>query len=113
MENTNAGITSTGPLLAAQVVKELLPDEPEKIILFGSAARGDADVYSDIDVMVIKRTEVSSVHRLVESSSYLSSPGQVDVFVYTPEEFQAMIEEGNPFVESVLRDGKLIYEKTP
>ena len=113
MENTNAGITSTGQLLPAQVVRDLLPYEPEKNILFGSAARGEADEYSDIDVVVIKRTSLSFVHRLVEASAYLSSPGRVDVFVYTPEEFQAMIEEGNPFVESVLRDGKLIYEKTP
>ena len=37
--------------------------------------------------------------------------GQVDVLVYTPEEFQRMIEWENPFIENVLKEGKIVYEK--
>ncbi len=96
-----------------QIVKDLLPYGPERIILFGSAARGDADEYSDIDIIVIKRTDTRFVLRLVEAGSYISLSLRVDVFVYTPEEFQAMIEEENPFIENVLRDGIVIYEKAP
>ena len=96
-----------------RLVEDLLPYSPEKIILFGSAARGDADEYSDLDVIVIKATDQRFVQRLVEAGSYLSSPVHVDIFVYTPEEFEAMIEEENPFIQSALRDGRVIYEKTP
>jgi hypothetical protein len=49
----------------------------------------------------------------VEAGSYLSLPVRVDIFVYTPEEFESMIEEENPFIQGALKDGKTIYEKTP
>ena len=93
------------------LVKDLLPYGPEKIILFGSAARGDADEYSDLDVIVIKETDRRFVQRLVEAGALVSSPRHVDIFVYTPGELEAMIEEENPFIESALRDGKVVYEK--
>ena len=93
------------------LVKDLLPYGPEKIILFGSAARGDADEYSDLDVIVIKETDRRFVQRLVDAGALVSSPRHVDIFVYTPDELEAMIEEENPFIESALRDGKVVYEK--
>lgn len=37
----------------------------------------------------------------------------VDLFVYTPEEFQVMVENENPFIEQALKDGVTVYEKTP
>lgn len=86
--------------------------DPEKIILFGSAARGDTDEYSDIDLILIKQTDKRFVQRLVEAGSLIPLDLAVDVFVYTPEEFQSMIEKGNPFIEEALKDGKLVYEKT-
>ena len=94
-----------------QVVKELVSYGPEKIILFGSAARGDMDEYSDLDVLVVKRTEVRFLERLVEAASYITLRRHVDVFVYTPEEFRDMVEDGNPFIESALRGGRIVYEK--
>jgi predicted nucleotidyltransferase len=96
-----------------RIVTDLLPYGPEKIILFGSAARGDADEHSDIDLIVIKRTNKRFIERLIEAGTYLPITARVDIFVYTPEELEAMIEEGNPFIESALRDGKIVYEKSP
>ena len=43
-----------------------------------------------------------------EAESYISPEIAVDSLVYTPEEFRAMIEEGNPFVEQALKDGKKV-----
>ena len=83
----------------AEAVRSLRAYDPEKIIVFGSYARGDVDRYSDIDLAIIKRTTKRFIERLVEADSYLNLPLCVDLFVYTPEEFQAMIEEGNPFIE--------------
>ena len=86
--------------------------DPEKIILFGSAARGDTDEYSDIDLIVVKETDRRFVQRLVDISEFISSYISVDVFVYTPGELKAMVEDGNPFIEQALKDGKVLYEKT-
>ena len=96
-----------------QLIEDLLPYGPEKIILFGSAGRGDADEYSDIDLIIVKETYVRFVERLLEADSHLSSSIRVDLFVYTPKELASMIEEDNPFIERALHEEKVIYEKAP
>ena len=80
----------------------------EKIFLFGSHARGDADEYSDLDLIVIKITDMPFVKRLI---SVPSLPVRADVFVYTPEEFERMKENENPFIMSALESAKVIYKR--
>ncbi len=96
-----------------RVVSGLMAYKPEKIILFGSMARGDADEYSDIDLIVIKDTKQRFVRRLVEITAFLPLDTAVDVLVYTPKELEAMLAEGNPFIEHALNEGKVLYEKPP
>ncbi len=96
-----------------RVVKGLMAYQPEKIILFGSMARGDADEYSDIDLIVIKDTKQRFVRRLVEITAFIPLDIGVDVLVYTPTELEAMLAEGNPFIEHALEEGKVVYEKPP
>lgn len=100
------------PSAISRVIDGLVAYGPEKIILFGSAARGETDEYSDLDLIVIKKTDKRFVERLAEVGSYISPEIDVDILVYTPEEFQSMIDEGNPFIEEALKDGKVLYEKT-
>ncbi len=80
----------------------------EKIIMFGSRARGEADEYSDTDLIIIKDTDKRFLERLREAP-FLPVPA--DIFVYTPEEFKQMTEDGNPFVLSALAGAKIIYER--
>jgi len=87
--------------------------QPHKVILFGSAARGEADAQSDLDVIVIKETQQSFTERL-EAMAKLCPPGvHADILVYTPDEIRAMVEEENPFIIQALREGKLVYEARP
>lgn len=95
------------------IVEDLKRYNPDKIIVFGSAARGDGDEFSDVDLVVIKETNTQFVNRLVEVISYIRPQLRpVDVFVYTGAEFEQMKKDKNPFVEQVLEEGKLIYEKS-
>ena len=110
---TSLGKTPVGPSTIVRVLNSLMDYEPEKIILFGSAARGETDEHSDIDLVLIKQTDKRFVQRLVEAGAFIPLDVSVDVFVYTPEEFQSMIEADNPFIEQVLQDGKVLYEKSP
>ena len=80
----------------------------EKIILFGSYARGDTDEYSDLDLILVKKTAKRFVERLLEVPLL---PVHADVFVYTPEEFERMQENENPFLLSALESAKIIYER--
>ncbi|MBI4442532.1 MAG: nucleotidyltransferase domain-containing protein [Acidobacteria bacterium] len=82
----------------------------EKIILFGSYARGDADEYSDLDLILVKKTTKRFVERLVEVPLL---PVHADVFVYTPEEFEQMKEDENPFIMSALESARVLYERPP
>lgn len=95
-----------------KIVKCLKQYNPEKIILFGSYARGETDEYSDLDLVVIKHTKKRFIERLIEVIKFIDiNLGQVDVFVYTPDEWKRMVEYGNPFAGEVLKKGRVIYEK--
>jgi len=62
--------------------------------------------------VVIKHTAQPFFERLREVSKLLpANIGGVDVFVYTPEEFAAMLANGNAFAEMVAEEGRLIYEQ--
>ena len=81
------------------VVSDLKSYDPKKIILFGSAVRSDTDRYSDLDIVIIKSTKKRFLERLIEASKFIRDDlYPIDVFVYTPEEFELMQEEGNSFI---------------
>jgi predicted nucleotidyltransferase len=82
----------------------------QKILLFGSAARGEQDEASDLDLIIIKRTTERFLRRLL---SVPALPVAADVFVYTPEEFATMQAEENPFILNALRDAIVLYEAEP
>jgi len=93
-----------------KLVQLLRRYEPERIILFGSRARGEADEYSDYDVLVIKRTKRPFLDRLRDMVPYLVEFDRpADILVYTPEEFERMRETGLGWV--VQQEGVLLYER--
>ncbi len=94
-----------------QIVAKLRDHDVEKIILFGSAARGKNDDKSDVDLLIIKRTRKRFLDRLKEVMRILRPDYALDVLVYTPAEFRRMQKEENPFIRQVLRDGIVLYEK--
>jgi predicted nucleotidyltransferase len=94
------------------LIKSLLPYDPERLYLFGSWARGEEDDLSDMDVVVIKETEIPFLDRLREVADLIPADvGGVDILVYTPAEFAAMQQEGNAFAEMILEEARLIYER--
>jgi predicted nucleotidyltransferase len=93
------------------IIEALKAYNPEKIILFGSSARGEQDEYSDIDLVIIKKTQDRFLQRLKRVTLLIREPIPVDLFVYTPEEFAQMLEDENPFVQIVIKEGRVIYEK--
>ena len=65
-----------------------------------------------MDIVIIKKTESRFIERLIDVTKLIDySLGKIDLFVYTPAEFQKMIELENPFINNVLKEGKVIYEK--
>ncbi|MFQ5987219.1 MAG: nucleotidyltransferase domain-containing protein [Dehalococcoidia bacterium] len=94
-----------------EIVAALKGYDPRRVILLGSLARGEEDRYSDIDLVIIKETEERFLDRINSVYEILQPTRALDVLVYTPEEFEHMRREGNPFIERLLQEGMVIYER--
>jgi len=106
------GETSVKDLVEDIVRRIVDTSQPEKIILFGSRARGDARPNSDFDVLVIKESDEPRYRRDVPL--YVALAGfdvPVDVMVYTPEEIREWSEVPLAFITTAVREGKVVYER--
>ena len=83
---------------------------PEKIILFGSAARGEMGPHSDVDLLVIKKGEFHQGCLTGEIYMSLHGVGQaVDVIVVTPEQVEKYRNTHCLVIAPALREGKEVY----
>jgi predicted nucleotidyltransferase len=85
---------------------------PEKIILFGSYARGNPTVESDVDLLVIVDTNKSTWKLSSEISLALDHTFPLDIIVKTHQQIKQRLENGDFFIEDILNHGKIIYERT-
>jgi predicted nucleotidyltransferase len=84
--------------------------QPDRVILFGSAARGTADPHSDLDLLVIKRGVVS--RRRLARTIYRALVGiraSVDVLVMTPEDVESLKDGVGTIVGPAIREGLEVY----
>ena len=93
--------------LALGIGKEFHPD---RVVLFGSYARGKATVDSDVDMLIILPFEGKSVHQSVEMRMRLRPAFPVDLIVRTPDHIRKRLEMGDDFIRDILENGKTIYE---
>ena len=98
--------------LISDIVRRIVETaQPEKIILFGSRARGDARPDSDIDLLVIQESTEPGYRR--DAALYLALAGlnaPVDVLTYTPEEIRDWSAVPQAFITTAIREGKVVYE---
>ena len=84
----------------------------ERVILFGSYARGDAREHSDVDFMIVAESTLPRFKRSRELYKMLRPhPFGMDIVVYTPEEIERGKRIPVSFVSSVLQEGKTLYER--
>jgi predicted nucleotidyltransferase len=86
--------------------------QPEKIILFGSYARGEATEDSDLDLLVVAETDLPPRERFPTVSRLLGEyPVAFDVILKTPEEFHRSRRVVNHIAYFADKYGKVIYER--
>jgi predicted nucleotidyltransferase len=80
--------TRPDPTVLDEIVRRVVEvAQPERIILFGSAARGEMGLHSDVDLLVVKGGDFHRRHLSVEIYRALASVGEaVDVAVAKPED---------------------------
>ncbi len=94
-----------------RILRLLRAYHPDRVILFGSYARGSFDHDSDLDLVIIKRTRKRFLDRIKEVIEIIKPRFSVDILVYTPGEFTRMVRSGNAFIRDVVKEGKVLYEK--
>ncbi len=92
------------------ITKQLIQKyKPTKIILFGSAAAGSMTPDSDLDFFIVKNDKKPKHDRMVEVYKLVDKDIAADFLVYTPEELATRVQMGDPFIKSVLSEGKVLY----
>lgn len=100
------------PLLQTIVQRILAAGQPQKIILFGSQARGKAGRDSDYDLLVIENSNQPRYRRAVAYRRALKDLGtSKDIVVWTPSEIAEWQNVSNAFITAALREGVVLYER--
>src|SRR5208337_5380385 len=87
--------------ITAQIINKY---GPEKIILFGSAARGQLGPDGDADFLIIKKeTPLYGADRIRELSRIIERNIPLDLLIYRPEEFENRLKLGDPFLKAILK----------
>ena len=101
------------PQILDEIIRRIVEvAKPEKIILFGSAARGEMNRHSDVDLLIIK--EGADVLELMgEIYMQLDGAGAaVDAVVVTPDDVERYKDSHAVIVKPALEEGRVVYEGT-
>ncbi len=104
-------VAQTLPKAVKRLARKL---KPKKIILFGSYAYGTPTPDSDVDLLIVMKTDIKrQVDRYVMVSNVLyPREFPVDIIVKTPKEIEAEFKKkGNFFMREILTKGKVLYER--
>jgi len=105
--------TGMEPLASLQEIVRRIVEvaQPERVILFGSAARGEVGPHSDFDLLIIKEGPVHRRGLAQRIRRRLSGVGHaVDLVVATPEDLARYGQSPCLIYRSALREGKELYD---
>jgi predicted nucleotidyltransferase len=94
--------------LAGRIARQF---DPERIILFGSHADGRADAESDIDLLVVMDHPGRPVEQTLAIRRFLDYRKPLDVLVRTPAELRRRLDLGDRFLQQVIEEGIVMYER--
>lgn len=87
--------------------------DPDRVLLFGSYARGQHTLYSDVDLLIVKDTRRASVLRGQSVRQlFYDSLIRVDLLVYTNEEFEDEMRHPDSFLASIAKTWIELYHRS-
>jgi predicted nucleotidyltransferase len=97
----------------AQMVRRIVEAvDPDRIILFGSAARGEEGAESDIDLLVIAPSDQPRWRRTAPLYRLLAGMGvPKDIVWWTPDEVREWRGVTSHFITTAIREGRVVYER--
>ncbi len=93
--------------IAGQIVERF---RPQKVILFGSYARGKPTVDSDVDLMVLLDTDENSLTAACRIARDIEHPVRFEIHVRRPFEFYASVKRKGIFASEIASHGIVLYE---
>lgn len=90
------------------IFEQLKKFNPQAIILFGSASRREMGKDSDLDILLIKKTDKSFQDRMREARMSVRTNLPLDIIVLTPKEAREFPKRST-FFSQIIEEGKLIY----
>ena len=93
--------------LSQRIAREF---RPERVILFGSRARGRSRGDSDVDLLVVMRYRGHSARMAAAILNKLEPEFSVDLIVRTPSELRKRLAQQDQFLAQIVRNGKVLYE---
>ncbi|UCC32045.1 MAG: nucleotidyltransferase domain-containing protein [Phycisphaerales bacterium] len=94
--------------LSRQIAREF---EPERIILFGSYARGNPHADSDVDLLVLLRFQGKPFRKSLEILNRTNPPFAVDVVVRNTDDAARRYAEFDPLIRDAFDHGIVLYER--
>jgi predicted nucleotidyltransferase len=95
-----------------EIVREAVGNDVKAVILFGSIARGEASIQSDVDLAVIAPVGWDGSTD-VEDAVRARLGNDCDVLVFTPEDFTRLLDTGEPVGQEILADGVALIGSIP
>ena len=95
------------PEVLAEIIRRIVEvAQPERIILFGSAARGDMHRHSDVDLLIIKECEEPlDLMRQIRRNLHRVGAA-IDVIVVTPQAVERYKDSHALVIKPALREGR-------
>jgi predicted nucleotidyltransferase len=85
---------------------------PERVILFGSHARGDAGDDSDVDMLVVmEHDKRKDVEQAVAIDVQLPRKFPLDLIVRRPTEVRKRLAMGDSFLRTIFGEGQVLHER--
>jgi predicted nucleotidyltransferase len=85
---------------------------PERVVLFGSYARGTPSDDSDVDLLVVMTHNKRNVDQSLDITRRVDRTFPLDLIVRKPEEIQRRLRQHDMFLASILNEGKTLYERS-
>lgn len=85
--------------------------EPEEIVLFGSVAKGNDNVFSDLDLLIVSESCAKKYinEKVISFSKELSV--KIDLLIYSQREIEVELINPISFISAIVKCGKIIYKK--
>ncbi|MGQ9473320.1 MAG: nucleotidyltransferase domain-containing protein, partial [Candidatus Caldatribacteriaceae bacterium] len=92
-----------------EMIVEKLQGRVERISVFGSYLGREPNLFTDLDILIIMKTEEPFLKRIKGIYSLLALPVDADILCYTPEEFERLKNRG--FFKRIKDKEVVLYEK--